>query len=153
MWGNIVSPSICHEVMGLDAMILVFCMLSFKSTFSLSSFTFIKRLFSSSSFSAIKVVSSAYLRLLIFLPAMLIPAWFTWLPAMRETWIWCLHWKGLLEKEKLTTPVFWPGEFHGLYSPWGLKDELGSRIKNLQKEKRLLLLLSSFSRVQLCATP
>ena len=29
-----VSPSICHEVMGLDAMILVFCMLSFKSTFS-----------------------------------------------------------------------------------------------------------------------
>ena len=45
-----VSPSICHEVMGPDAMILVFWMLSFKSTFSLSSFTFIKRLFSSSSF-------------------------------------------------------------------------------------------------------
>ena len=34
-----VSPSICHEVMGLDAMILVFWMLSFKPTFSLSSFT------------------------------------------------------------------------------------------------------------------
>ena len=33
-----VSPSICHEVMGLDAMILVFWMLSFKSAFSLSSF-------------------------------------------------------------------------------------------------------------------
>ena len=43
-----VSPSICHEVMGLDAMILVFWMLSFKPTFSLSSFTFIKMLFSSS---------------------------------------------------------------------------------------------------------
>ena len=42
------SPSICHEVMGLDAMILVFWMLSFKPTFSLSSFTFINRLFSSS---------------------------------------------------------------------------------------------------------
>ena len=39
-------------------------MLSFKPTFSLSSFTFIKRLFSSSSLSAIRVVSSAYLRLL-----------------------------------------------------------------------------------------
>ena len=39
-----VSPSICHEVMGLDAMILVFWMLSFKRTFSLFSFTFIKRL-------------------------------------------------------------------------------------------------------------
>ena len=40
-------PSICHEVMGLDAMILVFWMLSFKPTFSLSTFTFTKRLFSS----------------------------------------------------------------------------------------------------------
>ena len=44
------------------------------STFSLSSFTFIKRLFSSCSLSAIRVVSSAYLRLLIFLPTILIPA-------------------------------------------------------------------------------
>ena len=41
-----VSPSIYHEVMGPDAMILVFWMLSFNPTFSLSSFTFIKRLFS-----------------------------------------------------------------------------------------------------------
>src|SRR5574337_379531 len=49
-------------------------MLSFKPTFSLYSFTFIKRLFSSSSLSAIRVVSSAYLRLLIFFLAILIPA-------------------------------------------------------------------------------
>jgi len=69
-----VSPSICHEVMGPDAMILVFWMLSFKPTFPFSSFTFIKRLFSSSSLSAIRVVSPAYLRLLIFVPAILIPA-------------------------------------------------------------------------------
>jgi len=41
---SIVSPSIYHEVMGPDAMIFVFWMLSFKPTFSLSSFTFIKRL-------------------------------------------------------------------------------------------------------------
>ena len=46
----------------------------FKSTFSLFSFTLIKRLFSSSLLSAIRMVSSAYLRLLIFLPAILIPA-------------------------------------------------------------------------------
>ena len=59
--------------MGLDAMILVFWMLNFKLTFLLSSFTFIKRLFSSS-LSAIRMVSSAYLRLLIFLLANLIPA-------------------------------------------------------------------------------
>ena len=60
--------------MGQDAMILVFWILSFKPTFSHSSFTFIKRLFSSSSLSAVRVVSPAYLRLLIFLLAILIPA-------------------------------------------------------------------------------
>ena len=38
----IVSPSICHEVMGPDAMIFIFWMLSLKPTFSLTSFTFIK---------------------------------------------------------------------------------------------------------------
>ena len=69
-----VSPSICHEVMGLNAMILVFWMLSFKPAFSLCSLTLIKRLFSSSSFSATRVVSPVYLRLLIFLLAVLIPA-------------------------------------------------------------------------------
>ena len=69
-----VSPSICYVVMGLDAMIFVFWMLIFKPTFSLSSYTFIKRLFSSFSLSAIRVVSSAYLRLLIFLLAILTPA-------------------------------------------------------------------------------
>ena len=54
-------------------MTLVFGMLSFKPAFSPPSFTFIKRLFNSSSPSAIRVVSSAYLRLLIFLLAILIP--------------------------------------------------------------------------------
>ena len=57
----------CHDL-------IFFWMLSFKTTFSLSSFTFTKGLFSSSSLSAIRVVSSAYLRLLIFLLAILIPA-------------------------------------------------------------------------------
>ena len=38
---SIFSPSNCHEVMGLDAMILVFWMLSFKPAFSLS-FTFMR---------------------------------------------------------------------------------------------------------------
>ena len=69
-----VSPSIFHEVMRPDAMILVFWMLSFKPECSLSSFTVIKKLFSSSLLSAIRVVSSVYLRLLILFPAILIPA-------------------------------------------------------------------------------
>ena len=67
-------PSICYEVMGSDAMISVFWILSFKPAFSFSSFTLIKRFFTSSLLSAIRVVSSAYLRWLIFLPAVLIPA-------------------------------------------------------------------------------
>ena len=71
---SIFSPSICHGVMGQDAMNLVFWMMSFKPTFLLSSFTYIKRLFSSSLPSAIRVVSSAFLRLLLFLPAVLISA-------------------------------------------------------------------------------
>ena len=69
-----VSTSISHEVMGPDAMILVFWMLSFKPTFQLSSFIFINKLFSSSSLSAIMVVLSEYLRLMIFLPPILTPA-------------------------------------------------------------------------------
>ena len=50
---SIVFPSICHEVMETDAMILAFWMLSFKPVFSLSSLTFIKRLLGSSLLSAI----------------------------------------------------------------------------------------------------
>ena len=56
-------------------MILVYWMLGFKPAFSLSSFTFIKRFFSSFLLSAIRMVSSAYLRLLIFHLAILIPAY------------------------------------------------------------------------------
>ena len=84
---SIVSPSICNEVMGPDAMILVFWMLSFKPTFYLSSFMFIKRLFSYSSLFAIRMVSSAYLRLLIFLLTTLIPAWASSSPAFRMMYL------------------------------------------------------------------
>ena len=63
--------------MGPDAMILVFWMLSFKPTFSLSSFTFIKRLFSASLLSAIRVVLSANLRLLISGFALFL-SWYKW---------------------------------------------------------------------------
>ena len=58
-----VSPSTCYEVTGPDAMVFIFLMLSFKPTFSLPSFTFIKRFFSFSLLSAISMVSSAYLLL------------------------------------------------------------------------------------------
>ena len=60
------SVNVCHEVMGPDAIIWVFLMLSFKANFSLSSLTLVEMLFSSSSLSAIIAVSSAYLRLWYF---------------------------------------------------------------------------------------
>ena len=56
----IVSLSICHEVTGIDAMILVFWMVSFKTSLH-SPLIFIKNLFSSSYLSAIRVVPSTYL--------------------------------------------------------------------------------------------
>ena len=60
----------CHD--------LVFWMLSFKPAFSLLSFTFIKKLFSYSLLYAIRLVSSAYLRMLIFLLEVLIPDCHSW---------------------------------------------------------------------------
>ena len=69
-------------LMGPNDMILVFCMLSWKPGVSLSSFTFIKMLLSSSSLSAIRVISSAYLRLLIFLLTTLISAYDSISPAV-----------------------------------------------------------------------
>ena len=77
-----ISASICYEVMEPDAMILVFWMLSFKPTFSLFSFTLIKRLFSSSSLSAIGIFYIS--KVVNISPAILVqlvvhPAWhFIW---------------------------------------------------------------------------
>ena len=55
-------------------------------------------------------------------------------PAMRETWVQSLCWEDPLEKTKrLPTPVFWPGEFHGLYSPWGRKESVTTELLSLFK--------------------
>ena len=100
-----VSPSICHEVMGPDAMIFIFWMLSFKPTFSLYSFTFIQRLFSSSSLSA-----QHHRKVTMY-------------PPEQTCWMFELKPKKLLFCRALQ---FFPF---------------------------VLLLLSRFSHVQLCATP
>ena len=104
------APSICHAVMGPDAMILCcflsfffFLIYSFKLTLSFSSFTLIRRLCSSFSLSAMRVVSSTYLRLLMFLPPILILAY------LDPSWITALSWqRGLCNSMKL-----WP-------MPWRL---------------------------------
>ena len=43
-------------------------------------------------------------------------------PAMQETLVQFLGWEDPWTREGLPTPVFFPGEFHGLYSPWGCKE-------------------------------
>ena len=117
---SIVYASICHEVMGLDAIILGFECWVLSKLFH--SFTFINQeLFIFPSLSAVMVVLSTNLRLLIFLQAILILACdssrqhFTWCtlhrlhgaslvaqlvkypPAMQETWDWSLVWENTLE--------------------------------------------------------
>ena len=108
--------------MGPDAMIFIFWMLSFKPTFSLSSFTFIKRL----------VSFLAYFRLpglgrsagegigypLQYSWASLVAQLVKNLPTMRETWVWSLGREDPLE-ESMATPVFLPGESHGQRSLGG----------------------------------
>ena len=42
--------------------------------------------------------------------------------AMQETWVRSLGWEDPWRRERLPTTVFWLGEFHGLYSPWGRKE-------------------------------
>ena len=67
-------PSVCHAVNGAGYHNLSFLIFSLKLALSLSSFTLIKRFFSSSLLSTIRLVSSAYLRLLRVLPPVLILA-------------------------------------------------------------------------------
>ena len=58
-------------------------------------------------------------------------------PAMQETWVQSLGWEDPLGEGKWPpTPVFWPGEFHGLHSPWGYKE--------LDTTERLSLHFTSF---------
>ena len=35
-----------------------------------------------------------------------------------DTWVGKIPWR----REQLPITIFWPGEFHGLYHPWGHKE-------------------------------
>ena len=82
---SIVSPSMCHEVMGSDANIFIFWVLTFNPAFSLSFFTYIKRLFSSSSLSA---NNSGVIYVFKFIDIFFQPSWFQLVihPAQHFTW-------------------------------------------------------------------
>ena len=53
-----------------------------------------------------------------------------------------MPWRG----ERLPTPAFWPGEFHGLYSPWGCKEsDTTERLFTFTSQRTLHLLLGPVS--------
>ena len=62
------------------------------------------------------------------------------LPAMGrpgfDPWVGKIPWR----RERLPTPVFWPGEYHGLYSPCGCKE--------LDTTERLSLSISGFDKTK-----
>ena len=60
------------------------------------------------------------------------------LPAMWETWVGKIP----CRREKLPTPVFWPGEFHGLYSPWGHKESDTTKQLSQKSNEFLIKLLA-----------
>ena len=54
-----------------------------------------------------------------------LPLWLSWQRIHLQCrilgfnpWVGKIPWR----RERLHTPIFWPGEFHGLYSPWGRKE-------------------------------
>ena len=74
------------------------------------------------SFTALRMLFSALFTWLKLNWASLVTQLVKNLPAMWETWVWSLGWEDPWGREWLPTPVFWPGEFHGLYSPQGHKE-------------------------------
>ena len=62
-------------------------------------------------------------------------------PATWETWVRSLGWEDPLEKEP--TSIFGPGEFHGLYSPWGLKE-----LDTTERHSLSMLILSHVTPLQ-----
>ena len=51
-------------------------------------------------------------------------------------WVGKIPWR----RERLPTPVFWPGEFHGLFSPWGRKELDTTKQLSLSLKIKLLTL-------------
>jgi len=69
-----------------------------------------------------------------------LPLWLSWqiihLQCGRpgfDPWVGKIPWR----MERLPTPVFWPGEFHGFYSPWGRKEsEMTEQLSLTHTERR-----------------
>ena len=55
-----------------------------------------------------------------------------------DSWVRKIHWR----RDRLPTPVFWPGEFHGLYGPWGHKESDTTEQLSLSEQLRIEKTLS-----------
>lgn len=63
-------------------------------------------------------------------------------PATQETWVGKILWR----REWLSTPVFWPGELHGLYSPWGRREsDTTEQLSLTQAEKDVSLRMKALT--------
>ena len=58
-----------------------------------------------------------------------------------NSWVGKILWR----RERLTTPVFWPGEFQGVYRSWGCKE--------LDRTEPLSLSLSDLAEDSVCHFP
>ena len=114
-------------------------MLNFKPAFSLSSFT-LKRLFSST----VRVVSSAYLRLLIFLPTILIPAYASSILTFCMMYSAC-NLNKQVRKSVLRQVDKKSGEPEEEKGVWGFEEEIGYGI--LKEEERTNFLFFFFSYI------
>ena len=63
------------------------------------------------------------------------------LPAVPETWVRSLGWDYPQRRERLLTSVFWPGELHGLYSPWGRKESDMTELLYFSLNTKVLLFI------------
>ena len=75
-------------------------------------------------------------------------------PAMWETWVQLLGWEDPWRRERLPTPVFWPGEVHGQrsladFSPCALKESDAAEWLSFclhTKEQSILVIISIHSQ-------
>ena len=59
-----------------------------------------------------------------------------------DPWVGKIPWR----RERLPMPAFWPGEFDGLYSPWGRKELDTTERLSLTHSEQGCVLVSSLSK-------
>ena len=84
-----------------------------------------------------------------------LPLWLSWLrilPQFRRPgfnlWVGKIPWRG----ERLPTPVFWSGEFHGLYSSWGCRESDMTQRLSFTSRRKLIISIQCVPAWVLCCS-